>query len=68
MVQDTADAVSNELLRQNQPSDFKGRNNCMARGGNFGARVRLMLEEELGKPVLSSENYSVIETKEAPLI
>lgn len=68
MVQDTADSVSRELLRQNKPSDFNGRNNCMARGGNFGARVKAMLEEELGRPVLSSENYGAIGAKESPLL
>lgn len=68
MVQDTADSVSRELLRQNKPSDFNGRNNCMARGGNFGARVKAMLEEELGRPVLSSENYGAIGAKENPLL
>jgi hypothetical protein len=63
MVQDVSDSVSSELLRQNKPSDFSGRNNCMARGGNFGARVKAMLEEELGRPVLSSENYGAIEAR-----
>ena len=49
--------VTTEISQQEKPDTFAENKNVAGRGGNIAGNARKQTEKELGRPVVSKENY-----------
>ena len=60
--------MTTELSQNEKPETFDKSKNVAKRGGNVAGNARIEAEKELGRPVITGENYlSVLQKKKKSL-